>query len=234
MSRPDPPSAPGPTDAQGGTPARQQPLTPIEALSRRRILHRYWWSDHAWLREILPNFYKVDDDLYRSNHPGKRMLKRARARGVRSVLSLRGPADNTHNIIERDAARQLGLELRFIKMRTTILPKRNALLDLIAQLRAMPKPILVHCKSGADRTGLAVTLYLHVIKGQPLATARRALNWRYAHFAWGKAGIVHRLLDAYDRDHTATGIGFEDWVATRYDRDALADTIGASDANRSR
>jgi hypothetical protein len=25
------------------------------------------------------------------------------------------------------------------------------------------------------------------------------------------------MLDAYAADHAATGIGFEDWVATRYD-----------------
>jgi protein tyrosine/serine phosphatase len=88
---------------------------------------------------------------------------------------------------------------------------------MIRLLREMPKPMLVHCKSGADRTGLAVTLYLHVIRGEPLEQARRALSWRYAHLSFGQAGVVHRMLDAYAADRAATGIGFEDWVATRYD-----------------
>ena len=85
----------------------------------------------------------------------------------------------------------------------------------------MPKPMLVHCKSGSDRTGLAVTLYLHVIKGQPLDEARRALSWKYGHWSFGSAGVVHRLLDAYAAAHAATGIGFEDWVRQDYDAVAL-------------
>jgi protein tyrosine/serine phosphatase len=101
-------------------------------------------------------------------------------------------------------------------------------LELIALLRDMPKPMLVHCKSGADRTGLAVTIYLHVIKGLPLTEARRALSWRYAHFSWGKAGIVSRMLDAYEADNRATGIGFEEWVETRYDPAAITGGVSPS------
>jgi hypothetical protein len=52
-----------------------------------------------------------------------------------------------------------------------------------------------------------VTIYLHVMKGVPLAEARRALGWQYAHASWGKAGIVHEVLDAYARDAAETGIG---------------------------
>jgi protein tyrosine phosphatase (PTP) superfamily phosphohydrolase (DUF442 family) len=182
-----------------------------------RVLFRYWIRDHAWVRVFVWNFYKVDDDLYRSNHPGYWVLSRARALGVRSVLSLRGDARNTPNLIEQAACDRLGLELRFVRMRTSVLPPSDMVLELIALLREMPKPMLVHCKSGADRTGLAVTLYLHVVKGLPLSKARRALSWKYAHFSWGKAGIVNRMLDDYAADNRASGICFEDWVATRYD-----------------
>jgi hypothetical protein len=87
-----------------------------------RVLFRYWVRDHAWVRLLVWNFYKVDDALYRANHPGFRVLSRARDLGVRSVLSLRGDAQNTPNIIEKEACDRLGLELRFIRMRTSILP----------------------------------------------------------------------------------------------------------------
>ncbi|NKX44724.1 dual specificity protein phosphatase family protein [Roseibacterium sp. KMU-115] len=182
-----------------------------------RVFYRYWVRDHAWLRVLLPNFYRVDADLYRGNHPGYRRLARYKALGIRSVLTLRGEDDNTPNLLERDACERLGLELRAVRLRTVYVPPPATLLELVRLLREMPKPMLVHCKSGADRTGLAVTLYLHVIKGQPLEEARRALSWRYAHFSFGKAGVVHRMLDAYAADRAATGIDFEDWVATRYD-----------------
>jgi Protein tyrosine/serine phosphatase len=136
-------------------------------------------------------------------------------------LTLRGEALNPPNVIERRAASHLGLDLRFVALRAMVLPPPERLLRLIDLLRTMPKPMLVHCKSGSDRTGLAVTLYLHVIKGQPLDEARRALSWKYGHWSFGSASVVHRLLDAYAAAHTATGIGFEDWVRQDYDAAAL-------------
>lgn len=181
----------------------------------------YWWRDHAWVRSLVSNFYKVDADLYRANHPGYRRLARAKALGIRSVLSLRGDAYNTPNILERDSCARLGLDLRFLRLRTSELPSTDTLLELVRLLRDMPKPMLVHCKSGADRTGLAVTIYLHVIKGLPLSEARKALNWRYAHFPWGKAGIAGRMLDAYDRDRRETRATFEEWVRSNYDPSAI-------------
>ncbi len=192
-------------------------------IGRIRIFREYWLRDHAWVRLFVPNFYKVDADLYRANHPGYRRLRRARDLGVRSVLSLRGDRATAPTLVEREACAALGLELGFVRLWTTRLVDGAVLLDLVGKLRDMPKPMLVHCKSGADRTGLAVTLYLHVLKGMPLEEARRALNWRYAHLPWSKAGIVHTMLDAYAADRSETGIGFEEWVRTRYDREALTD-----------
>jgi protein tyrosine phosphatase (PTP) superfamily phosphohydrolase (DUF442 family) len=195
----------------------------LPPIGGKRMLMRYWLRDHAALRVVLPNCHRVDDDLYRSGHPHTWRLARLRAGGLQSVLSLRGDPECLPNMIERDACSRLGLMLRFVELRTTSLPRRETLLDLVAQLREMPKPMLVHCKSGADRTGLAVTLYRHVLRGEPLAKARRALNWRYGHLGLGAAGVVHRLLDAYGTEAAATGIGFEEWVATHYDRARLQD-----------
>jgi hypothetical protein len=44
---------------------------------------------------------------------------------------------------------------------------------------------------------------------------------RYIHFWWGKAGILDMFLDSYGAAHAQTGIGFEDWLDTQYDPDAL-------------
>jgi protein tyrosine/serine phosphatase len=184
--------------------------------------YRYWVADHALLRAVIPNFYKVDADLYRSNHPGYRRLKQARDLGIKSVLSLRGDPDASPNRREQAACEELGLELRFIRLRTGKLPQRETLLELLDLFREMPKPMLVHCKSGADRTGLAVTLYRHVIKGEPLETARKSLHWSYGHLSFGRAGAVHRILDAYAQANERSGVTFEDWLRESYDAVQLA------------
>lgn len=184
------------------------------------VLSRYWIGDHAWVRAFVPNFYRVDEALYRSNHPGLRRLRKARNLGIRSILSLRGPRCMPSRL-EHAACDQLGLELKFVRMSTVRLPSGETLLDLLEHFRTMPKPMLVHCKSGADRTGLAVTLYRHVIRGETIEEARAALHWSYGHLSFGKAGIVHGMLDAYAADHARTGIAFESWLRERYAPSAL-------------
>jgi len=187
-----------------------------------RVWWYYWLVDHAWVRLLVTNFYHVDEDVWRSNQPGRRQLRRLKAQGLSAVLSLRGDTKHASFIVEKRAVEEVGLPLHYVRMRAQRLPKPEAILAALDKIRTLPKPLLVHCKSGADRTGLIITLYRHVIKGEPLAEARKSLAWYYAHASWGKAGVVHEMLDAYARDNEATGIGFEDWVRTRYDRDALA------------
>jgi protein tyrosine phosphatase (PTP) superfamily phosphohydrolase (DUF442 family) len=190
------------------------------------LLRRFWLGDHAFVRAIFPNFYWVDDRLSRSNHPTERRLKAVQKRGVRSVLSLRDP-NFMPSRLEQAACERLGLELRFVPMRTNALPSRETVEGLLRALREMPKPMLVHCKSGADRTGLAVTLYRHVLREEPLAEARRSLHWFYGHLSFGNAGIVHGMLDAYAADHARTGIKFEDWLKEAYDRRAVGSAHGS-------
>lgn len=197
------------------------PLPPPSArFSRAEMLWLYWLKDHGFLRVPWRNFHRLDAQVWRHNQPGPARLAQLRALGAASVLTLRG-AKSMPSLMEAEACAALGLEFRALEMRATVLPKREALLGLLEALRDMPKPLVVHCKSGSDRTGLAAVIYLHVMHGMPLAQARGQLSWRYIHNPWGPARVVNRLLDAYAAAHDATGIGFEDWVRDAYDQVGL-------------
>lgn len=189
-------------------------------LTRRQRFWQFWWHDHAWLRALWSNLHRLDADVYRANQPSPARLRQFRDLGIRSVLSLRGEAGLPSQIGAAGSA-ALGLEFRAINLRARRLPPKAQLLALLDALRTMPKPMVMHCKSGADRTGLASAIYLHVFKGVPLPEARRQLALRYAHVRIGQAGILHGLLDAYEAAHDATGIGFEDWVREQYDPTTL-------------
>lgn len=179
-----------------------------------------WWRDHGFLRVLWTNFHKLDEDVWRHNHPSPARLAELKAMGAASVLSLRG-ATSELSLQEAEACAKVGLEFRGIGLRAVALPRKDALLALIDALREMPKPLVIHCKSGADRTGLAAVIYLHVITGVPLAEARAQLSARFMHNPWGKARIINRFLDAYVAAQSASGIGFEDWVRTEYDMLAM-------------
>ncbi len=176
---------------------------------------RYWLTDHGFLRAVWRNFHKLDNDVWRHNHPSPARLAQLKAMGAASVLSLRGP-DNPLSKMEAQACADAGLAFHAVPLRAMDLPKKQSLLDLLDALRDMPKPLVVHCKSGSDRTGLAATIYLHAIKGQPLAQARKQISVRYFHNPLGKARVVNHFLDTYARANATTGISFEDWARDTY------------------
>jgi protein tyrosine/serine phosphatase len=53
--------------------------------------------------------------------------------------------------------------------------------ELIELMRHAPKPLLVHCNAGADRSGLASALYVAAIAKGEEAAAERQLSLRYGH-----------------------------------------------------
>jgi protein tyrosine/serine phosphatase len=54
---------------------------------------------------------------------------------------------------------------------------------LIAMMEKAEKPVLIHCKDGADRTGLASALYLAVVKKEDPKVAEAQLSLRYGHIS---------------------------------------------------
>jgi protein tyrosine phosphatase (PTP) superfamily phosphohydrolase (DUF442 family) len=172
--------------------------------------------DHAWLRGPWTNFDRVAEGVYRSNHPGPRRLARYRRMGIRAVLNLRGDDGYAPWLFEEEACRALGLDLRVAKIYARKPATRAEMIRLIDTLREMPKPFVLHCKSGADRAGLAAVLYAHVIDGQPLAEARRHLHWRYIHFKGTATGVVDHILDMYEARAAESPISLEDWIRTEY------------------
>jgi protein tyrosine/serine phosphatase len=54
---------------------------------------------------------------------------------------------------------------------------------LIALMEKAEKPLLIHCKDGADRTGLASALYLAVLKKKDPKVAEAQLSLRYGHIS---------------------------------------------------
>lgn len=177
--------------------------------------------DHGFLRKLWRNRDEIAPGVWRSSQPDPAMLRRMAAEGLRAVLNLRGPSLYGSYLLERDACRDLGLELVDFPISSRSLPSRETLLDLDALFARLPRPFLIHCKSGADRAGFAAALYLMSQEGATPEAVRRQLSWRYLHLRGGQTGVLQALIDAYAADRAREGIGFRDWIATRYDPAAI-------------
>jgi protein tyrosine phosphatase (PTP) superfamily phosphohydrolase (DUF442 family) len=102
--------------------------------------------------------------------------------GIKSILNLRGgvSADGWYQA-ETNVAHQLGVQHYDYELSASSELTDAQLDELVAMLRNAPKPLLVHCKSGADRTGLVGALYLYSLEGKSAETADHELNMLRGH-----------------------------------------------------
>ncbi len=56
--------------------------------------------------------------------------------------------------------------------------------EILDIVRKAPKPLLIHCKSGADRSGLVAALYRYSETGASAKEADRELSLFYGHFPY--------------------------------------------------
>lgn len=197
---------------------------------RRRSWRHYQWLDHGILRTFWHNFEKVADGVYRSNHPDHKRFAAYAEMGIKSVLNLRGKAQQPHHLFEVESCKALGLNLITIGMSARQAPQKARLLELLETFETIERPFLIHCKSGADRTGLVAAIYLMVCEGQSVVEARKQLSFRYLHIRRSSTGILDHFLDVYAARDAQSPISIADWIRHEYDRAALTESFAAKQA----
>lgn len=172
--------------------------------------------DHAVLRHLWTNEARIGEGVTRANHPTWARLKRFKKRGGKTVVSLRGALHMAQNVLEVDQCRRLGLNLVTMSMTSGQLPEKETVLELIDVLERAERPVLMHCKSGADRTGIAAGIYLLHFEGAAPEEAARQLTWRHVHNKFSHKGQLKRFFELYQPAY-AQGVPFIDWVRDSYD-----------------
>lgn len=186
--------------------------------------------DHGVLRLAWRNRAAVEDGrLYRSNQPLPFQLAAEARQGIRTVINLRGVRDCGSDALARAACRRLGMVLIDAPLESRGAPHKDRLLRLAGLFDTMTYPALLHCKSGADRAGLAAAVYL-LLRGRAVAEAKAQLSFRFGHIRIGPTGILDAFLDAYEQARTRSGIAFLDWVRGPYDEEALRRSFRAGRA----
>ena len=108
-------------------------------------------------------------------------------------------------------------------------PRRHELLKLIDVFHDCPYPLLIHCKSGADRTGLASAVYCLVGRREAPELARLAFSVEFGHIPYGGSEHLHEPIDEYAawlKSHQLTHDPerFRGWVKNEYrDEDPSTD-----------
>jgi protein tyrosine/serine phosphatase len=178
-------------------------------------LHAGWdylWNDHAFLRLGFQNAHWISPELVRTNQPWPFQLKRWKRDGIRTVINLRGGFDASFHLLERHACERLGLKLVNFTVTSRDVPSKDQVLAARELFETVEYPVVMHCKSGADRAGIMSVLYAHFRLGQPIRQAIQQLSPRYMHVRHGKTGVLDYIFELYLTEAEPKGVSFVDWV----------------------
>ena len=109
--------------------------------------------------QIPQNFHRVSKDIYRSNQPDDDQFESLYTfNGIRSVLNLRENNSDKDAINAVNKKYKKALTLYEIPLNTGKITEQD-LYKILTVIRDAPKPLLIHCWHGSDRTGCAVAAY---------------------------------------------------------------------------
>lgn len=134
--------------------------------------------------QLSGNFHTViAGEFYRSAQPSATQLENyVRRYGIETVINLRGPDDKAAWYSEEiAAAKRLGIEHIDFKMSSSTMVTSDVADQLVQAMKSAPKPILIHCKAGADRSGIVSAIYSQEIAGMDEDKAERQLSIFFGH-----------------------------------------------------
>ena len=184
--------------------------------ARRRAWRDSLLSDHGIFRTVWDNWGEVvPGKLYRCNHPTPGRLKRAVERhGITTLINLRGHRKCGSDALSREAASKLGLTHIDMAFESRGAPHKDRILRFAELYRTIEFPALMHCKSGADRAGLAAGLAI-LFEGGTADEALRQLSLRYGHFSRSRTGILDAFFLHYENQKDYKS--FSEWLKSAYD-----------------
>ena len=189
--------------------------------------------DHGIFRLLYINAHQISEKAWRSAQPAPRDIRRFAKAGIRTIVNLRGPRDCGSYWLEEVACARHGLKLVNFQVRSRAAPTPEELKGAEKLFNEVEYPILMHCKSGADRAGLMSVLYRYLHEGVPIEEAKEQLSLKYGHIRQADTGILDYFFEKYIEDTRGRPMAFFEWVDTVYDPQELKRTFRAKGwANR--
>ena len=159
-------------------------------------------ASYAGYLQLSGNVHTVENaTVYRSGQLNAADLDAlAASTGIRSVLNLRGAhPDASWYREEWNVARRRGIVYRSIAISARSEPDVATMQEIEQAMADAPKPLLIHCMGGSDRTGLASAIYEYAFAGKSEGVAADQLSFAYGHFPWlgSSTGAMDRAFERF-------------------------------------
>lgn len=156
---------------------------------------------------VIHNFQSVSaGKVYRSAQMSGDVLAEAiQKHGIKSVVNLRGEGGSAAWYqSEMDTTQRLGVQHFDFSLSASHEATDQEMETILKAIDRAPKPVLVHCKNGADRSGLVSALYLYGLERQSADEADKQLTIFCGHFPylfWRDTVAMDRSYWRYVKDH---------------------------------
>lgn len=166
------------------------------------ILAAAFYFGHIFFSD---NFHEVvRGELYRSGQLNAAQIAYyQKTKGIKSIINLRGHNPGLGWYDEEVAAsKKLGLTHIDLRLSSKQEMSRQQVIELLAAMRDAPKPLLIHCHSGANRTGLAAALYVAGITKGGEEKAESQISMKYGHFSlwFTNSYAMNRTFENMERE----------------------------------
>jgi protein tyrosine/serine phosphatase len=146
--------------------------------------------------EDLPNFHRINENLYRGGQPSAEGIKRLAELGIKTIINFRDARENVHR--EKQHAEANGL--RFINLHlSNWFASKDEEIHAVLEVIRNPEhhPVFIHCKRGADRTGTVVAVYRMLFDGWTDEEANREA--KHHGIGWWQVWMKDYIKDYYKR-----------------------------------
>jgi len=164
-------------------------LAVVSLLAATQLL---WCQTEQELRG-LPNFGRVTEDLSRGGQPTPDGFNSLHAMGVGIIVNFRD--DRAEMATEKREVESLGIKSIEIPWSASHRPSTAQVVEFLDLVRANPNTkIFVHCRRGADRTGVMIAAYRVAVEHEPVADAISEM-YRY-HYDWFFRAQLKRYIES--------------------------------------
>jgi protein tyrosine/serine phosphatase len=114
---------------------------------------------------------------------------------IKSIINLRGDAVMAPWYREeKHVSAEYNVKLYDISLSACREPAEGEIRTLIMLFNKAPRPVLIHCRSGADRSGLVAAMWKVIVDKEPKSEAEKQLSLFFGHIPIGKTAELDRFF----------------------------------------
>ena len=145
----------------------------------------------VFIIHIQGNFYQVNNDVYRSGQLNKYNLEYyIKKHKIKSILNLRGSSSKQYYIDEMNISNKYDIKHIDYQISNRKFLDFNKTSQIVKIMKNAPKPLLIHCAGGADRTSMAAALYQYAINHKSKEESTKQFSIIYGHAPFFRKHVI--------------------------------------------